>query len=266
MISKSLQKLMKDIKNGVPIDLTKFKAELNRPKNQIQFEAEEISCYKPVHDVNKYVVTLSERLTTLIERLLSESGTDRISAAHQNRSHSHKVGGSYLLLRRLSQHPSIVLFDCSGFSTEYYQSETAIIVENRQLFIHADKTFRAAKMEMSIPTYPEMDMVFGAGNEICNSLHKEFLSKYKKLYLCFDCDLGGMTTANNVYNLLPETEMCISFPSDLQKRLENVVVPASIETLNKIAQLGAVSSFVRPFTTLIFQTRKTIEQESFIND
>ena len=94
---------MKDIKNGVPIDLTKFKAELSRPKNQIQFEAEEISCYKPVHDVNKYVVTLSERLTTLIERLLFESGTDRISAAHQNRSHSHKVGGSYLLLRRLSQ-------------------------------------------------------------------------------------------------------------------------------------------------------------------
>lgn len=266
MVSRSLQKFMKDIKNGVPIDLTKFKAELNRPKNRIQFEDDEINCYKPVHDVNKYVVTLSDRLTVLIERLLSVSGTDRCSAAHQNRSHNHKVAGSYLLLRRLSQHPSIVLFDCSGANTEYCQSETAIIVENRQLFIHADKTFKIAKTALSIPTYPEMDMVFGAGNEICNSLHKGFLSKYKKLYLCFDCDLGGMTTANNVRNLLPDTEMSIRFPSDLEKRLENVVVPASTETLNKIAQLGVASRFVRPFTTLIFQTRKTIEQESFIND
>lgn len=257
---------MKDIKNGVPINLTKFKAELNRPKNRIQFEDEEISSYKPVHNVNKYVVTLSDRLTELIERLLADSGIDRCSAAYQNRSHSYKVDGSYLLLRRLSQHPSIVLFDCSGVNTEYCQSETAIIVENRQLFIHADNTFKVARTKMSIPTYPEMDMVFGAGNEICNSLHKEFLSRYKKLYLCFDCDLGGMTTANNVHNLLPDTEMSICFPSDLKERLENVVVPASAETLNKIALLGTDSSFVRPFTTLMFQTRKTIEQESFIND
>jgi len=216
--------------------------------------------------VNKYIVNLSDRLTILIDRLIDESGSDRVSAAYQNSSHSHKVNGSYLLLRRLSQHPSIVLFDSSGINTEYCQSKTAIIVENRELFIHADKTFKVASTMMSIPTYPAMDMVFGAGNEISNSLHKDFLSKYEKLYLCFDCDFGGLSTAKNLRNMLPESDLNICFPYNLKERLDNVIVPATIDTLNKIAELGVNSSFVRPFTSLIFHTRKTIEQESFLHD
>ena len=141
----------------------------------------------------------------------------------------------------------------------------AVVVENRQLFLHDEKFFHFLQSQTDIPLVEPIDLLFGIGNELSNSLHTKFLSTYDKIYLCFDMDLGGLRIANNLYKLLPEQFMEFVQPKDIKVRLEKVVQSCAQEDLQQIGELSMVlPDFLKGYAQLIRQTSRTLEQESFL--
>lgn len=201
-----------------------------------------------------------------LQLLVDGAGDDRNSAAHQNMSHSHKVDGSFMLVRQGNEHPMVVTIDMNGdFNCPISQTRCAIVVENRQIFLYIEGFMEFLKVHTDIPMTVPMDVLFGAGNELPNSFHREFLDSYEELYLCLDMDLGGLRTANNLMRLLPEKKIHFVQPRDIEPRLKRVVCTENLAHLNKISTFGkSANPALKPYIQLIRNTGRTLEQESFL--
>ena len=201
-----------------------------------------------------------------LQLLVDGAGDDRNSAAHQNMSHSHKVDGSFMLVRQGNEHPMVVTIDMNGdFNCPISQTRCAIVVENRQIFLYSERFMEFLKRHTDIPMTAPMDVLFGAGNELPNSLHREFLDSYEELYLCLDMDLGGLRTANSLMRLLPEKKIHFVQPRDIEPRLKRVVCTENLAHLNKISTFGkSANPALKPYIQLIRNTGRTLEQESFL--
>lgn len=206
--------------------------------------------------------TLLQELQFLIESV----GNDRNAAANQNMSHNHKVDGSFMLIRQGSDHPNVVTIDKDGrYICPINQSCSAIVVENRQIFLYMERFIEFLKLNTDIPFTRPIDTLFGAGNEFANSLHKSFLDNYSELFLCLDMDLGGLKTANNLMKLLPEKKIYFVQPRDIKARLERVVCSENQVYLNKISNFGKTANpILKPYIQLIRHMGRTLEQESFL--
>lgn len=207
------------------------------------------------------------QLASELRHLIDDMGNDRNSAARQNRSHRHKVDGSLILIRRLNQHPQIVTIDSVGnFKSPITLSRVAVVLENRQLFLYVEQFYAFIQNYTDIPCDQPLDFLFGTGNEISNSSHALFLSGYEHLYLCFDLDFGGLSTARNLYKLMPTQAMSFIQPRDIRERLDHVTCRRNPDYLEKVAVLGQDSpEFLKPYAQLIHRMGRTIEQESFLN-
>lgn len=139
----------------------------------------------------------------------------------------------------------------------------ALLIENHQLFLHWERTvkFLHDRCEFASANY---DIIFAAGNEISNSLHQQFLSQYRKLYFCFDIDLGGVTIAKNLIEQLPDTPYQFLMPTDIDARIAQVSRRVTAETVAKVRSLSMGHDGLMPVCHVISQNFKTIEQESFL--
>lgn len=265
------------IEQKQPINLIHFKELVSQLKLSKCIEAADIIGTKMKGD--RYRIDyINPDIKQDIEKLILESGNDRISAAKQNLSHQHKVIGSFILIRQLSNifteindspkinHPQVITFDEKGHFTAPVQlSKVAVIVENRQIFLNIEKMQQFLGAYTDVPCDQALDFIYGTGNEISNSLHQQFLAQYEHLYLCFDCDLGGLKIAKNLYQLLPTTEMTFVQPHDIDIRLDQVVQRCSSEELEKLAQFAMQApAFIQPYIKLLCNTQRRLEQESFL--
>jgi hypothetical protein len=261
-----IKNMLTAIDQGQSINLLTFKKMLAQLSLKHRVEPSDIVGDKVKGD--QYTVSyFHPQLARELHHLVNDMGTDRNSAARQNRSHKHKVDGSLILVRHLDQHPQVVTIDSVGnFRIPIQQSRTAVVLENRQLFLCVEQFYAFIQDYTDIPCDQPVDFLFGMGNEIANSLHDLFLSAYDHLYLCFDLDLGGLSTARNLYNLIPQQSMSFIQPRDIVKRLGNVSCRRDSDYLEKVAVLGQDSpEFLKPYAQLIHRMGRTIEQESFLN-
>lgn len=259
--------MMQAVELKQPIHLIRFKslvAQLNIPH---RLEASDIRGIKIKGDLYQ-IEYIHPTIEKEIQNLVSNMGHDRMSAAKQNLSHQHKVIGSYILIRQLSEHPQVVIFEQDGrYQTPVKLSRYAVIVENRQVFLNSEKFIHFLKNHTHVPCDQPLDFIFGTGNEIANSLHQNFLNQYEHLYLCFDCDYGGLKIAKNLFQLLPDKTMTFVQPHDIQQRLNQVVHALSSDEIEKLAHFAVDAPiFIRPFAQLLCSTQRRLEQESFLYD
>lgn len=286
--------MLSSIENGKSINLLRFKKLIDSLNLGVCFELSDIKATKSSGS-NYRVISLPTELDQVLKYYVNQIGDDRISSARQNLSHSHKVMGSYLLLihdAHLSDllqfsnmsHPIVITIDAKGqpcypisFSDEMSsdpqtigdmklrKGKDAVIIENRQLFLNwtQTKAFLQTRCQFSSSSY---DVIFGAGNDISNSLHREFLSNYRKLYVCGDIDLGGVTITSNLIKLLPNNPIEFVMPDDLEHRLNQVASFTKSKTISDIRHICSHHVELDAISDVITKTHKTLEQESYLYD
>lgn len=270
-----LKNYLDNINEGKPINLLAFRTIISQLSLRHRFELSDISAIKQKKE--RYLVTeIHPLLLQELQRYTAQGTGDRISAARQNASHNHNVIGSYLLViqnasKDTCQHPVLITFDGVGgliypnSSDQKTQAKNVLILENRQLFLRWQQTISFLELNCGF-FCSDFDIVFGAGNEIANPLHTTFLSKYGKMYFCFDIDLGGASIAKSLINRLPNTPYEFLMPYDIDARLEQVV---ELKTANDISALRAIChgyDGLSAVCSVISRHFKSIEQESFLHE
>lgn len=265
MSMQRLRSYLLKYQNQDKLNLFALIREIKKLRLHHKFEASDIEGLKVKGDIY-YITHFNPVLLKELIQLVENIGGDRNTAARQNLSHNHKVDGSFLLARHIGKHPQVVTIDEAGnYHSLLNHANVAVVVENRQLFLHDEKFFHFLQSQTDIPLVEPIDLLFGMGNELPNSLHTKFLSTYDKIYLCFDLDLGGLKVADNLYRLLPEQSIEFVQPKDIKVRLENVDQPRAPDYLQQVGELSAVlPDFLKGYAQLIRQTNRTLEQESFL--
>ncbi|WP_267530447.1 hypothetical protein [Acinetobacter oleivorans] len=264
---KKLSNLIRKVQLHENVNLDELRAEISKLslKNHY-FELNDIQAVKNERGPLYQVTYFNPDLLNEILLLISSAGNDRKSAANQNMSHNHKVDGSFLLIRHAQSHPQVVTMDVTGeFFSPTKQSRIAIVVENRQIFLFANRFKEFLIKHTHVPVDETTDFIFGSGNELPNSYHAKFLQSYDHLYLCLDMDLGGLMTANNLMSKLKHSNITFVQPHDIKDRLK------AVRTKRKHDYLLGISSFIsianpalKPFAQLIRSMGCTLEQESFL--
>lgn len=286
--------MLLNIENGKSINLLRFKKLVDSLNLGVRFELSDIKATKSSGN-NYRVISLPTELEYALTNYVQQTGHNRISSARQNLSHSHKVMGSYLLLihdAHLSDsskpsnlsHPIVITIDAPGIPSyppsflkeqsldiqaitemERREVKDAVIIENRQLFLNwtQTKSFLETHCQFSSSNY---DVIFGSGNDISNSLHRKFLSNYRKLYVCSDIDLGGVAIASNLIKLLPESLIDFVMPDDIEDRLNQVASFIKSKTVSDIRHVCAHHVELDAVCKMITKTHKTLEQESYLYD
>lgn len=261
---KRLSQYIEKICSNEPVDLSKFYNLLDSLKLTHERKESDIKGFK--QKGSNYIVNyIAPDLLKEIKALCLSDEKSRVAASRQNRSHSANVNGSFIIVRKGINNPFIVMVDQDGNScSENKQSQTALLIENRQNFIEIDKTISFLERTTCCIFEQGIDVIFTVGNEISNSLHKKYLSHYKHLYCCFDLDLGGLTIANNLATLLPGIESDFLVPDDIKQRLGNIVELRDEKYIESVIKLGVSNPKLAPYAKLIRDSLKTLEQESYL--
>jgi len=263
---KRLSNYIKSIDSDAPINLNGFFKLVDSLRLSHQREPQDVDATKCKGQLYQ-VTRINEVLMSELRLLATDNENSRVSAAIQNRSHSVKVNGSFLLMRDKLANPVVVMIDGSG---EYFspipQSEQVLVIENRQNFIDAEMMITFLEKHTAFNFLPTMNVIFSEGNEISNGLHKKFLSNYRCIHLCMDVDLGGLTIARNLMSLLPDTEFNFLVPDDIEKRLDRVVERETLHYLEDVIKIGLSTPALAPYAKLIKDKQKILEQESYLHE
>lgn len=272
----SLRRTLANIDAGKPINLSSFLNSIESLNLKERIKSDDVKFSKVKGD--KYRVTyIKPSLMSSLRAYTGDEQASRITAAAQNQSHSQKVIGSYLNIL-LSAHnsdksyPVFISFDTDGRVT--YPPNTPLtktgscdllIIENVQLFLFWHRTVSFLRARCGFDSI-SFDIALGRGNEISNTYHQHFLSKYQTIYLCLDIDLGGLMIAKNLMHLVPGTPCQFLIPDNIDNYLNKVVEQIDLKTLNSIRAIGLQHSELFNASRAISKHIKTIEQESFLHD
>lgn len=264
---KKLSNLIRKVQLHENVNLDDLRAEISKlPLKNHHFELTDIRAIKNERGSLYQVTYFNPDLLNEILMLISSAGIDRKSAANQNMSHNHKVDGSFLLIRHAKSHPQVVTIDVTGeFFSPVKQSQIAVVVENRQIFLFANRFKEFLIKHTDVPVDETTDFIFGAGNELPNSYHAKFLQSYDHLYLCLDMDLGGLMIANNLISTLKQSNITFVQPHDIKSRLEAVRIRREHDYLLGVSNFISIAHPVlKPYAQLIRSMGCTLEQESFL--
>lgn len=276
MSATRLRKILDNIDAGKPINLTLFLNIVDSLNLRDRVEIGDVKSSKIKGEKYK-VEYIKPSLMTALRDYAGGNQLNRITAATQNQSHSQKVIGSYLNVLTSAHnnddnHPIFVMFDEEGRATYPPNilplKETAcdlLIIENVQLFLFWRRTVAFLREYCGFNSI-SFDIALGRGNEISNTYHKQYLSKYQTIYLCLDIDLGGLMIAKNLISLVPDTPYQFLMPKNIDSYLNKVVEQIDLKTLNDIRAIGLQHLGLFNVAHTISKHIKTIEQESFLND
>lgn len=261
-----LAKYINNIQRGRPINLLRFKTMVDKLNLACEFNIHDVQARKDKGQL--YIVTkIDAVLMRDLVCLVANGDESRAVAARQNRSHTQKVNGSFLIVREGENNPSVVIIDNQGdYSSNIQYSSKALIIENRQNFIDISSMFRFLSKYTDFVYEEGINVVFSEGNAIANSLHQSFLSQFSHIYLCLDFDLGGLKIANNLMNLLPDKSIDFLVPNDIVLRLKSVVELADQTVIQRIVELGMKNSKLAHYAKIMKDNNKTLEQEEYLND
>lgn len=266
MSLKKIKRYLENIENNKPINLSKFFKVVDALSLETSRASDDVKAYK--HSGDLYIVTeIEAKLKEELYLLTSSNDWDREGLAQQNRSHDANVDGSFIIFRSSNHLPALITICGNGeVLSDIKQQKQALLIENRQNFLKINETMKFIKEYTNTNLSPELDIIFTEGNAISNALHEPFLSGYEHLSLLLDFDLGGLTIAKNLTELLPNTTMKLIVPLDIEERLSKVVEVQPHDYLEKVFDLGKNYPLVAVAASKIHKYKKILEQESYLND
>lgn len=267
MSLKQLKQYLENISKEKPVNLAKFIELIRGLDLDHDFKPQDIQARK----VRGHFYTVTEikpEILGAIQNLAATNLSDRVGASTQNRSHSVRVDGSFLVIRRGVAHPEVLLFGGDGELAQDYVShgDTLLVLENRYLFLQTAQTLNFLNENASFDLDNDIDIIFAEGNGISNRLHKKFLSRYRSIYLVADVDLGGLKIADNLMRLVPTSTILFLVPDDIENRLNQVEERMPAAYIDKVISLGVKNSALAPYAEMIRRTGRTLEQEAYLNE
>lgn len=267
MLSVQLNNYLQKIDKNLPINYPKFLSLIRELKLPTEIGKDSFSTRKIKGDLYQ-VQILSSELKDLLQKMAGLNKDSRISLATQNLSHFQKTSGSLMLVRKAKEHPFVIVFDgvVSFHKPAHYSpGTTCLIIENLENFLQIDKTLESLKNFLP-SDMSSLEIVFADGMAVANSYHGNYFSKFNKILLFLDLDLGGLNIAIAIHRLIPEAVIEFIIAPNTPKVLEDVALLQSPETLKKIEALGQEHPFISDAAKLICKNRKTIEQEAFLHE
>lgn len=266
MSLKQIKRYLDNIENNKPINLSKFFKVVDMLSLETSRASDDVKAYKYGGDL--YIVTEIEvKLKEELYLLTSSNDWNRESLAQQNRSHDANVDGSFIIIRSSNNLPTLITIGGNGdVVSGFDQKKQALLIENRQNFLKINETMKFINEYTNTNLAPDLDIIFTEGNAITNALHKSFLTEYEHLFLLLDLDLGGLTIAKNLAELLPNTTMKLILPLDIEERILKVVEVQPHDYLEKVFNLGNNYPLLSVAASIIHKHKKILEQESYLND
>lgn len=267
MSLKQLKQYLENISKNKPVNLTKFLQLIRGLNLDCDFTPQDIQARK-VRGHLYNITQIKPEILEAIQNLATTNMSDRVGASTQNRSHSVRVAGSLLNIRRGDEHPETLMFDVDGeLQRDYeYQGETLLVLENKHLFLQVQQTLNFLRDNTRFNASGDLDIIFAEGNAINNRLHQNFLSRYKTIYLVTDMDLGGLKIADNLMRLVPTSNVIFLVPDDIEERLNQVEERMPAAYIDKVITLGVKNIALASYAEMIRRTGRTLEQEAYFSE
>lgn len=263
-----LKRFLSKIENKETIDLVAFKSLIADVIPDYPRQNTDIAARK-VKGQQYLVVHIAAELLRTLKEIADFNISDRVSAATQNGSHRHRVNGSWLIVRERESHPQLVMFDQDGnFESPISVKKYAVLIENRENFLAITQTLAFLEKQCGIDAsiLEQSIAIFTDGNQVSNSLHRDYLVQFERLYLFLDVDPGGLQIASNLISLLLGKELSFVVPKDIRNRLLKVRKRQKAEEISKVINIGMKHSQLAHIAVLVRDTERIIEQESYLYD
>ena len=214
------------------------------------------------------VAVIAIKDQTLFEQIKAQhpyldNASTRVLASIGGNSHDQSVSAAMVTLRSINHpHPSVVVCRGSAFESPRELQPYALIVENLENFLHLEQTLSFAQSHTSQLDVSSCEVVWASGNSINSAHNQGLLEHFEETYWLCDADAGGLQIMANALAYLPDLTVVI--PSDLTDRLQNHGKPLSAKATETISKLGKLHPKLAPLASCLFQTRKQLEQESYL--
>lgn len=263
-MSKQLSSILEKIDEGKAINLQAFlktieSIGLNTKdiKNSLSLERHKGDLYY----VSFKDLTIREQL----HKVALNKDETHISAALQNNSHSYNVDCSFILARRLFNHPYVITFDENG---KYYLPENdtcskLLVIENLSCFMNIEKSIKFLQSNCDYSPDSDTCIIFGAGNQLNNKLHESFLKSFKQVDLFLDVDVGGLQIAKTLGSTCNSIVRFI-IPLNIGDRLKKVEIGLDENQREYVFSTGNQIPFLTHICSIMLKTNRSIEQQSFI--
>jgi hypothetical protein len=144
-------------------------------------------------------------------------------------------------------------------------ADTILLVENLENFIALQATIDLL-VSWGIDIKPhQLDIVFGAGNQITNQLHNSFLRQYRRVYCLFDLDPGGIRMFCSLLSQLSSESLCFVLPVDLESRLQKSELHLSAEERTELLRYTGQAPEIDLLINQLRVSQRKLEQETYLS-
>jgi hypothetical protein len=257
---------LSSITAGHPINFEAFAKELSKHGKGAGYLFDTFSTSKLGKCSYKVAVLREDRFAELIREHAPSEITGRIGAAFDGNSHTAAVSGSLLITRSLAHpHPCVVLLSKHGWDAPNTLRPAALLVENLENFLALEQTIDILADCGVAEQSEDLDVIFGAGNQITNRLNIPFLSQYQRLYCLFDADLGGLTMYRTLLKGLPEEcRIMFVYPNDIALRLDGSRYQLDQQGRQDLLKFVGLSDGTDELIRLMLDSHRALEQETYL--
>lgn len=142
-------------------------------------------------------------------------------------------------------------------------SSCALLVENLENFLALEQTLAVLPYCGWAPTEP-VDLLYAAGNQVTHSILQPFLSRYAELNCLFDPDPGGIHMFRTLHKRMPQHLIRFLYPSDIEERLVASNRLLKAKERQDLLNYAGIASEVDSLISLLRQTNRTLEQETYL--
>ena len=263
-IKDKLSQYLQNIQEGKAINFDVFRDTLlkkNIPDTRINrlFRVELI---KPKQ--YKIEILNQEDFSNLCQQVGYHNSLSRITAAFKGRSHKVAVSGSFLLLKSpYIDHPQVIIFDKESWFCPVESCKQLLLVENLENFLSYQKTIHLLKQWDLMPD-TVFDIIFSAGNQINNSLHRNYLNAYEKVFCLFDLDVGALKTFKSLTTWLSKAHLEFIIPPNIIDRLLHSEWYLSSSERALLTKYTGLSHEIDHLIITMRDSGKKLEQETYL--
>jgi hypothetical protein len=263
---KTLGWYLSQIENKSPISKRSFFKEFDKA-GLGKFYALQIFDFDS-KDKSLVTVVNDKEFNTLCAKYCVKGSKDsRAEAAIGYNSHGVGVDGSLLMVRNEdTTHPQVIMIVGGETLLPRALKPEVLIVENLQNFLSLSETLSFVTQHSDIDT-SQVDVIWGNGNGINNSLHTELLNTFEMTWWLTDADLGGLTIMATALNNLPANKFKMIVPHDIESRLNR---HGKEMTSKKREQVMSIANkhpiLLAPLAKPIIKTFRHLEQETYLLD
>ncbi|MGB0662183.1 MAG: hypothetical protein ACPGMR_00155 [Pontibacterium sp.] len=207
-----------------------------------------------------------EAFSELWARYSEASYSSRISAASAGDSHRSRVSGSFLLVRSIQfSHPQVILCSDHDWKCPIVLNAHALIVENLESFLALEQTLTFAVSDCGMPVeIGDVDLIFGQGNSITNSLNRSFLREYQSISCLFDADLGGVKMFSSLLEMIGDRNIHFLLPENIKDRLTESSRALSSQDRADLSRYAGRHLDLDRTIQVLRATGCTLEQETYL--